>query len=177
MKKKTSYHRHVLEMCIFAMLGALMFCSKFAMNVLPNIHPVSMFVITFTLVFRAKALIPLYICVFLIGIVEGMGLWWFPYLYIWTILWALAMLIPRLTPRWLLSIICPVLCALHGFAFGILYAPAQALMFGLNFEQTLAWIASGLWFDVFHGIGNFVIGLLIVPLSQLLMRLLKKSHF
>ncbi len=162
-------------MCIFAMLGALMFCSKFAMNVLPNIHPIAMFTITFTLVFRAKALIPLYICVFLIGFVEGMGLWWFPYLYIWTILWALAMLIPKKTPKWLLCIICPLLCALHGIAFGVLYAPAQALMFNLNFEQTVAWVAAGLWFDILHCVGNFIIGLLIVPLSELLGKLVKKS--
>ena len=96
------------------MLGSLMFCSKIIMEVFPNIHLLGMFVISFTLVFRAKALIPIYVNVFLVGLYGGFNLWWMPYLYIWTILWAIAMLIPKRTPRWLLYVICPIICSLHG---------------------------------------------------------------
>lgn len=159
------------------MLGSLMFCSKIIMEVLPNIHLLGMFVITFTLVFRVKALIPVYINVFLTGLYGGFNLWWIPYLYIWTVLWALAMLIPKRTPKLILCVICPILCSLHGFLYGILYAPAQALLFGLNFEETLAWIASGAVFDVLHGVGNFIAGLLVVPLVALMTKMLKKSGF
>lgn len=159
------------------MLGAMMFCSKIIMEVLPNIHLLGMFTVAFTLVFRAKALVPIYVNVFLVGLYGGFNLWWVPYLYIWTILWGLAMLIPKKTPKWLLSIICPIICSLHGFLYGILYAPAEALLFKLNFEQTLAWIASGAVFDILHGIGNFVAGLLIVPLTLLMKKILKKSGF
>ena len=154
-----------------------MFCSKIIMEVLPNIHLLGMFVITFTLVFRVKALIPIYINVFLTGLYGGFNLWWMPYLYIWTVLWALAMLIPKRTPKLILCVICPILCSLHGFLYGILYAPAQALLFGLNFEETLAWIASGAVFDVLHGIGNFIAGWLTVPLAALMNKMLKKSGF
>lgn len=171
------YKKRIFELVLFAMLGALMFSSKIIMEVLPNIHLLGMFVITFTLVFRAKALIPIYINVFLVGLYGGFNLWWVPYLYIWTVLWALAMLIPKKTPRWLLYVICPVLCSLHGFAYGILYAPAQALLFNLNFEQTLAWIASGAVFDIIHGVGNFFAGFLVVPLSTLMRQLLKKGGY
>ena len=62
-------------------------------------------------------------------------------------------------------------------SYGILYAPAQALLFGLNFEETLAWIASGAVFDVLHGIGNFIAGWLTVPLAALMNKMLKKSGF
>jgi hypothetical protein len=48
-------------------------------------------------------------------------------------------------------------------------------MFGLNFEQMVAWIISGLPWDIIHGVGNFFAGLLIFPLSELLKRLMKKS--
>ena len=167
----------IFELVLFAMLGALMFCSKIIMEALPNIHLLGMFVIAFTLVFRVKALIPIYVNVFLVGLYGGFNLWWIPYLYIWTILWALALLIPKRTPHWLLCFICPVLCSLHGFAYGILYAPAQALFFDLSFEEMISWIASGAVFDVMHGVGNFVAGLLIVPISILMRRLLKKSGF
>ena len=171
------WKKRIFELVLFAMLGALMFASKIIMEVLPNIHLLGMFVIAFTLIFRVKALIPIYVNVFLIGLYGGFNLWWIPYLYIWTVLWALAMLIPKKTPHWLLCIICPILCSFHGFLYGILYAPAQALLFNLNFEQAIAWMASGAIFDVLHGVGNFVAGLLIVPLCTLMKKLLKKSGF
>lgn len=160
-------------MCVFSMLGALMFCSKIIMEALPNIHLLGMFVITFTLVFRVKALIPIYVYVILNGLYAGFNLWWMPYLYIWTILWAITMILPKKMPRWLCSIVYPAVCALHGLAYGTLYAPAQALMFHLNFEQTIAWIIAGFPFDLIHCIGNLFTGLLVLPLSELLKRLSK----
>ena len=84
------------------------------------------------------------------------------------------MLIPRKIPKVATGIIYPILCSLHGFAFGILYAPGQALMFGYNFEETLAWIAMGLAFDITHGISNIFTGLLVLPFSELLKKLSKK---
>lgn len=157
------------------MLGTLMFCSKIIMEFLPNIHLIGMLTIAYTLVFRAKALIPIYVFVILTGLYGGFNTWWFPYLYIWTILWGITMLLPKKMPRWLQAILYPSICAIHGFLYGILYSPAQALMFRLDFEGTVAWVISGLPFDVIHGIGNFVAGLLIIPVSALLARLMKKS--
>ena len=78
-------------------------------------------------------------------------------------------------PKKAKCVVYPIVCAVHGMLFGILYSPAQALMFGLNFEQMIAWILSGLPWDIIHGIGNFFTGLLIFPLAELLKRLMKKS--
>jgi len=52
-----------------------------------------------------------------------------------------------------------------------LYAPAQALLYGLSFKGMIAWIVSGLPFDMIHGVSNFICGLLIVPIIHLLRRL------
>lgn len=156
------------------MLGTLMFVSKVIMEVLPNVHLLGALTMTYTLVFRTKALIPIYVYVMLNGLYAGFSIWWIPYLYIWTILWAITMLLPRRMPRWLAAIIYPALCALHGLAFGALYAPAQALMYGMNFEQMIAWIIAGLPFDAVHCVGNLVAGLLVLPLSELLRRLVKR---
>lgn len=166
----------VREMVLFAMLGALMFCSKVIMEVLPNIHLLGMLTIVYTVVFRAKALIPIYVYVMLNGVYAGFSIWWIPYLYIWTILWGITMLLPKRMPRKAACVVYPLICALHGFAFGTLYAPAQALLFGMNFEQTVAWIIAGLPWDAVHGVGNLVAGLLIVPLSELLKRLMGKRY-
>ena len=152
-----------------------MFSSKKIMEILPNIHLLGMFTMVLTLTFRWKALIPIYVYVFLDGLFSGFSVWWWPYLYIWAILWAITMILPKRMPRWLCLAIYPTVCALHGFAFGILYAPAQAMFFGLNFEETIIWISSGAVFDTIHGISNFASGLLVVPFSGLLIKLSKKQ--
>ena len=129
----------------------------------------------YTLVYRRKALYPIYVYVFLNGALAGFNAWWIPYLYIWTVLWGVTMLLPKNMPKKVAPIVYMVVCALHGFCFGVLYAPAQALMFGLSFKATLAWIASGLYFDMIHGIGNFFCGMLIVPIVSVLKYLERNS--
>ena len=83
------------------------------------------------------------------------------------------MLIPKKMPKPLSYVVYPLLCALHGLAFGVLYAPAQALILGYTFEETLAWIAYGLTIDIVHMVGNLFAGLLIVPTADLLRKLSK----
>ncbi len=165
----------VREMCVFAMLGALMFASKIIMEVLPNIHILGMLTMVYTIAFRKKALIPLYVYVMLNGIFAGFATWWIPYLYIWTVLWGITMLLPKKMPRAVAMVVYPIVCCLHGLFFGVLYAPAQALLFGLDWEGMLAWIATGFVFDITHAIGNFGAGLLILPMAQLLIRLKQRN--
>lgn len=156
------------ELAIFAMLGAVMYVSKIIMEWIPNVHLLGTLIMAYTIVYRRKALYPIYVFVFLCGALGGFNAWWIPYLYIWTILWAATMLLPKKMPKKIAPIVYVIVCALHGFGFGILYAPAQAILFGLSFEQTLAWIASGFPFDMIHGIGNFFCGMLIVPIASVL---------
>lgn len=162
------------ELVLFAVLGALMYCSKILMEWAPNIHLLGMFTMTFTLAFRIKGLIPIYVYVFLNGFFSGFALWWIPYLYIWAVLWGITMLLPKKMPDRVAVFIYPVVCALHGLAFGTLYAPVQALLFGFNFNQTLAWIAAGFPWDITHAIGNFAAGFLILPLVKLIKKLRTK---
>ncbi len=158
----------VFELALFPMFAALMVASKYVMEILPNIHLLSMFVMLFTIVYRAKALIIIYIFAFIMGVTAGFNVWWVPYLYIWTILWAAAMLIPKNISKKAAMIVYPVICSLHGFLYGVIYSPFQAFAFGYTFEQTLAWIASGVPFDVIHGISNFAMGFLIYPLAEVI---------
>ena len=165
----------VRELAVFSMLGALMYASKELMAALPNIHLIGVFIVAFTIVYRRKALWPLYIFVFITGLMGGFATWWIPYLYIWTILWGATMLLPKKLPEKFRPLIYMSVCSLHGFLFGTLYAPAQALLFGLNFKQTIAWIVAGLPYDAIHGVSNFVCGALIVPLSNLIIKMEKQS--
>jgi len=164
-------------MILFAMFGAMMFISKIIMEFLPNVHLIGMMIVTLTLVYRVKALIPIYIFVGVTGLFY-FGVWWFPYLYIWAILWAMSMFLPspkRISRRWGMLLYASV-CALHGFFYGALYAPVQALMYGMGWQGMIAWIIAGIPFDIIHGISNFAVGLLIYPMATLLMKLENKSR-
>ncbi len=166
--------RLMFELAVFPMLGAIMFCSKILMEALPNVHLVGMLVMLYTVVFRTRALIPIYIYVLLTGIYAGFDVWWVPYLYIWTVLWAATMLLPKNMPRAAAIVVYSVVCGLHGFLYGTLYAPAQALFFGFDFKQTIAWIAAGFSFDVIHGIGNIIFGCFVYRLAEIMKKIKKK---
>ena len=171
-----SSHKRLRDMIVFAVFGAMMFALKIAMAAIPNIHPLGMFIMLLTVVYRWRALIPIYIYVLLDGIYGGFGTWWLPYLYIWAILWAITMLLPRKMPSAVAAVVYPVVCGLFGIAFGALYAPAQALIFNLTFKQTIAWIISGLSFDILHAIGNAALGCFVLPLSKVLLKLENSTH-
>lgn len=156
------------EITVFAMLGAVMYVSKIVMEFAPNIHLLGVFITAFTVVYRKKALYPVYIYVLLNGMFSGFSAWWVPYLYIWVPLWGAVMLLPKKMPKAVQPVVYMTVCAAHGFLFGTLYAPAQALLYGLNFEGMIAWIAAGLPWDFLHGISNFFCGILIMPLVSAL---------
>ena len=145
-----------------------MYASKMIMEVAPNVHLLGVFTIAFTVVYRKKALYPIYTYVLLNGIFCGFATWWIPYLYLWAVLWGATMLLPKRIPEKLRPLVYMLLCAAHGFLFGTLYAPAQALLYGLSFQKMVAWIISGLPWDFVHGVSNFFCGILIVPIVKIL---------
>ena len=145
-----------------------MYASKMIMEVAPNVHLLGVFTIAFTVVYRKKALYPIYTYVLLNGIFCGFATWWIPYLYLWAVLWGATMLLPKRIPEKLRPLVYMLLCAAHGFLFGTLYAPAQALLYGLSFQKMIAWIISGLPWDFVHGVSNFFCGILIVPIIKIL---------
>ena len=161
----------IYEMTVFAMLGAIMLASKAMLDALPNIHLLGMLTMSYTLVYRRKALVPIYVYIMLNGLVAGFSLWWYPYLYLWAVLWGVTMLLPRDMPDKKARIVYPIVCSLHGLLFGTMYAPAQAIMFHLDFKGMIAWIVAGIPFDLIHAGGNLLAGFLILPTVRLLKKL------
>ena len=166
--------KRLRQLIIFAMLASLMFMSKFLLEFLPNIHLLGVLTMVYTIVYRKKALIPIYLFVFMLGLYYGFNLWWIPYLYLWTVLWGITMLLPQRLPSKIAPIVYMTVCGLHGLAYGSLYAVFQAFAYSFNFKQMLAWIAAGIPWDITHCIGNFIAGILIYPLTKALLRLEKQ---
>lgn len=155
---------NIKEIALFGMLGALMYASKIALEILPNVHLLAVFIMAETVVYRQKALYPIYTFVFITGLLNGFSIWWWPYLYIWTVLWGAGMLLPKEMPKKVAPVVYMAVCALHGFLYGTLYSPYQALMFHLDFKGMVSWIIAGLPYDAIHGVSNFFCALLVVPL-------------
>ncbi len=165
----------VYEIAVFGMLGALMMVSDLIMNIIPNVHLVGVMIVVLTVTYRWKALFPIYVYVLLIGLSEGIGTWWIPYLYVWTILWGMVMLLPRKMPKWLAPVVYAIVCGLHGFGFGFWWIPSQMVFMSFTLEQALVWWEFGFFTaDIPHGIGNLVGSTLIVPLVTLIRKLDKR---
>lgn len=164
------------EIAIFAMLGAIMFVSKVVMEGIPNVHLLGTFVVAFTLTYRVKALFPIYGYVFVNGLWEGFSPFgWLPEVYLWLILWGATMLLPQNMPKRIAPVVYMTVSALHGLLFGVFYAPVYAIFSGMGWNRVWLWIVAGLPYDILHAIGNFVLGMLIIPIVTLLKRLDKKT--
>ena len=154
------------EIALFGMLGALTFGAKVAMSALPNIEPVSLFIMVFAAVLGLKCLYPIYIYVALEILLYGIGTWNVMYLYVWAILAVAAFLLRGMKNPlgWAL------LSGVFGLLFGLFCAPVDFLLGDLSYVIA-KWI-SGIPFDIAHCAGNFVMALLLfVPLRKLLEKL------
>lgn len=153
----------IRELVLFAVLGAMTFAMKMAMVFLPNIEPVSLCLIVYTVVFGWKALYPTYVYVVLEILYFGLGTWNICYLYIWPLLVVGAMLLRgmRHPLGW------AVLSGAYGLLFGALCGIVDIFIGGWGYAVA-KWI-SGIPFDIAHCLGNFGIALVMVsPLRKLL---------
>lgn len=149
---------------VCALLAAVTVVLQMAMAPLPNIEPVSLLVLVFTLVLGRDVFYVVYTFVLLEGLVFGFHLWWVSYLYVWP-LWAGAVLLlgrggekPALF--W----------AVAGGAFGLSFGALCALPYlAGGLWAALSYWTAGIPFDLLHCAGNFF---LVLALEQPLYRLL-----
>ncbi|MDK2968417.1 hypothetical protein [Lacrimispora sp.] len=159
------------RLVIDAFLCALLFISQVSLSWLPNVELVSLFLILYTLVFGRHVWIILYVFVLLEGLFWGIGMWWFSYLYVWALVPASVFLLyKKHCPS-------PVSAALLAGTFGMLFGLFSSLPAVLTGGLTAAfvWWTAGIPYDILHGMGNFIISLILFkPLYQLLTAL--KQH-
>lgn len=158
----------VREITLFGILAAMTFGAKVAMSYLPNIEPVTLFLLVFGAVFGKKSIFIVYAYVAAEILFYGIGPWNINYLYIW--------LIPTLLGCWLRQLRHPLIWALLGGLFGMFFgafcAPVDLYIGGMGYAVS-KWI-SGIPFDIAHCIGNFVmVAALYYPLRRLTEKLYK----
>lgn len=159
------------EIVLFGVLGALTFAAKLVMSPLPNIEPVSLMIMLFAVTFGWKALYPTGLYVAMEALYYGINVWNIYYLYIWAILAISAILFRKMEDPlgW------AILSGAFGLAFGALCGITDIFIYG--FPVAVAKWVSGIWFDLLHCGGNFVMALLLfAPMRKLLGKLNAKIH-
>ena len=157
-----------------ALLAAVLLVVQISLSWLPNVELVSLLLIVYTLVFRKHVWGILYVFVALEGLIYGFGLWWFSWLYVWSILCgAVFLLWGDASPR---PFSVSLLAAVFGMLFGLFCAASYLFMGGPG--AALAWWTAGIPFDILHGAANFLVTLVLFqPLYSLLTRLKKLGNY
>jgi energy-coupling factor transport system substrate-specific component len=161
----------VRELVALALMTALLFVAQAALSFLPNIELVSLLIIVYTLCFRQKVLYVIYAFAVLEGLLYGFSMWWVTYLYVWTVLAALAWAFRRMQS--------PLGWAILSGAFGLGFGALCEIPFlmTIGWRAALAAWVSGIPFDLLHCGGNFLAALaLFVPLRRLMDRLAASLH-
>ena len=153
------------DMAWMGVLTALLFMGQVIMSFLPNLEIVSLLIILYTIFFGKKVFWMIYGFVFLEGFLYGFGMWWFQYLYIWSILAVVVLLLRNNTSALFWSIIS----GFFGLSFGALCTRPYLITGGP--AAAFSYWVSGLGFDLTHCIGNVVLCLVLFkPLYALLQK-------
>lgn len=161
--------KNILLLTQMGLMTALLFMGQVFLAVFPNIEVVSLLIILYTRFLGKKVYFIIYAFVLLEGFFYGFGIWWFSYLYIWSILAGIAGFFHKNDSILFWSI----LSGFYGLAFGALCAIPYLIAGGLAAGVSY-WI-SGLMFDITHCIGNFFLCLVLFhPLSLLMERFMQK---
>ena len=151
------------DIALVGMMVATIEAGKLAMSFLPNIEPVTLFIILYTLKFGPKVLYAIFIFIILEGFLYGFGIWWFVYLYIWPLLSILTMIFRKYTSLWFWMFFS----TLFGLSFGLLSSLTTLVLSGP--QAAFSYFIAGIPFDLLHGVGNFAItGALFLPLRKIL---------
>ncbi len=164
--KQAENSKKIHTLVTMGFLSAILLLGQLGMSFLPNIEPVTPLIIIYTLVYRKQVFPVIYTFVLLEGLIFGFGIWWVSYLYIWSILALIVLLLPQDNP----PVIWAVTAGIFGLLFGALCAIPYLISGGLG--AAFAYWAAGIPYDVLHCAGNFTLTLILFkPLYHILKKL------
>lgn len=153
--EQTALSKQIRTIVTMGFLSAILFLGQLGMASLPNIEPVTVLLIIYTLTYGKKVFPVIYTFVLLEGLVFGFGIWWISYLYIWSIL-ALIVLAFRQNTS---VILWAVVAGAFGLMFGALCAIPYLISGGPG--AAFAYWTAGIPYDILHCAGNFVLTLVL----------------
>lgn len=164
--KDTKSYINIHELTELAILCALMVGLKEAMNALPNIHPIMLFIILLARIYKYKSLFPVIGFVIIESFLYGISIWTISYIYTWPIYTIIAILISSNKSK--------LFAALYAAICGLLFGPFSALatLVLSGFKAAVSYWVAGISFDIIHCISNFIIVFLLIdPLESLIRKI------
>lgn len=177
-RKRTGKFLTIQDIAMIGMMVAIIEVCKTALSFLPNIELTTFWVIMFTVFFGWKIIFVIPVFILIETVMYPFGLWIIMYLYAWPLLALIAWLCRKKDSVWFFSI----LSAAFGLSFGLLcaipyifiYASGGGLKSGLS--ATFAWWIAGIPWDIVHGVGNFVIMMVLYYPVRRVMERVKKIY-
>lgn len=176
MKASERVKMPVKEITLTAMMVAVIEVCKIALGGLPNIELTTFWMILFTLLFGRKIVLVVPVFILIEGAMYGFGLWWVMYLYVWPLLVLITWLCRRQESVWFWSILSAFFGLFFGFFCAVPYAVIGAADGGLRsgLYAGFTWWVAGLQWDLVHGIGNFVLMMVLYhPVKRVLQHVKK----
>lgn len=164
----------IREIALIGMMVAVIEVCKAALSFLPNIELTTFWLIMFTLYFGSKILFVVPVFILIEGCIYGFGIWWVMYLYLWPLLVLLVLLFRKQESIWFCSILSALFGLFFGFFCAIPYVVVGAVNGGLRsgLYAGFTWWVAGIPWDIIHGIGNFVLMLILYrPVKHVMGRL------
>ncbi len=153
----------VREIASMGIMIALLEVSVHLLAPLPNVEPVSLLVILYTLILGKKVGYILAAYLLLEGFAYGFGIWWVSYLYVWPLLAMITFMFRRQTSPWFFGI----LSGGFGLCFGMLCSIPYLFLGGP--AAAFSWWVAGIPYDLIHCAANFLLCLaFFTPLHRLL---------
>lgn len=153
----------IKDIALIGMMVAVIEVCKVTLAFLPNIELTSFWMILFTLLFGWKIVFVVPVFILIEGFIYGVQMWWIMYLYAWPLLVLITWIFRKKDNVWFWSFVS----AGFGLSFGLLcsfpYMVIGAADGGLlnGLVAGFTWWTAGIPFDIIHGIGNYVIMLVL----------------
>ena len=157
--------RSVRQIAFIAIMAGIAFSSQLLLAGLPNIELVSVIFLICALSLRLPTAMTIsFIFVLLQGLYWGFADWVIAYLYVWPFFILVSFALKK---RLTTPLRAALLSGTFGLLFGTLFSLQHLILFGLN--AAIAYIVSGITFDIIHAIGNFVLMLVLFePLRRVI---------
>lgn len=162
----------IQEIAMIGMMVAVIEVCKAALSFLPNIELTTFWLILFTLFFRKRVLFVVPVFILIEGCIYGFGLWWVMYLYMWPLLVLITLIFRKQESVWFWSILSAFFGLFFGFFCAIPYVVIGAVGGGIanGLYAGFTWWVAGIPWDLMHGVGNFVLMLVLYKPVRYVMR-------
>lgn len=154
------------EIALIGLLSAVNIASRIFLQALPNFKPVTSIIIISVIVFGLLFAIKLSIVTTIVSnLFLGMGIWTFFQILAWVTICLITQILIDIFAKFNKKpnlIFMAIFAFLMGYVFGFIVSLDKLMIGGPVFFWT--YYISGLMFDTFHAVGNFVFYLACAPI-------------